>query len=111
MRSVGRAFVRTALTFMHARTAVAVVVGGRSEFAIEFLLLLGREEGVHSSARLTHLFAALMLELLAQVHHLGARLVYNLKDLIALRGRQIQLVLHPLDERPARNAQPSVAVG
>jgi hypothetical protein len=106
MRPIGR----SALTFTHAG-AVMVALGGPPEFAIELLLLLGREQRAHAGAGLMHLFAALMLEFLAQVHHLGARLVYDLKDLIVLRGRQMQLVLHSLDERSARNAQPSVAVG
>jgi hypothetical protein len=88
-----------------------VAVGGRSEFAIEFLLLFGGEQGVHARAGLLHLFVALALEVLAQIHHLGASLVYYLEDLIALRRRQIQLMLHPFDERLVGKAQPSVAVG
>jgi hypothetical protein len=36
---------------MHAGTAAAVVVGG-PEVAIEFLLLLGRQQGTHPRPRL-----------------------------------------------------------
>src|SRR5271169_4847078 len=48
---------------------------------------------------------------MAQIHHLGACLFHDLEDLIALRRRQIQLMLHPLDERLVRNPQPSMAIG
>src|SRR5690242_21466968 len=57
-----------------------------------------------------HLFSALVLELLAQSHHLPTSLVYDLQNLIVLRRRQAQLTLHPLDERSARNSQPSVSI-
>jgi hypothetical protein len=88
-----------------------VAVGRRSEFAIEFFLLLGREQGMNASARLQHLFVTLALEVLAQVHHLGAGFVYDLENLVVLRRRQIQLMLHPFDERLVWRAQQSVAVG
>ena len=87
-----------------------VAVGRRSEFAIELLLLLGRQQRVHAPASLLHLFVALALEVLAQVRHLGTGLVYDLENLIALRRRQIQLMLHPFNERIVRKAQPPVAV-
>src|ERR1700691_3498050 len=65
---------------------------------------------MHARAGPPHLIAALLFELLAQVHNLGARLIYNLQDLIALRRRQLQLMLHPLDERFMRKPQPSVTI-
>lgn len=97
--------------FMHAAAAIVVALRWRLEFAIEFLLLLGRKQGMHARARLMHLFAPLVLKLLTQVHNLGAGFVYNLEDLVALRRRQFQFVLHPRDERLMRNAQPSIAIG
>ena len=93
--------MRTALAVMHP--GAAVVLGRWPEFAIEFLLLLGRQQGAHAGTRLKYRFVALTLELFAQVHHLGARLVHDCEDLVVLRGRQLQLTLNPLDKRSAGN--------
>jgi hypothetical protein len=96
---------------MHPMPAFVLALGERLEIAVELFLLLGREQGTDSLAGLTQNVAALALEIVPQVLNLQARVLDDLKNLLALRRRQIQLALDTLDERLMRNTQPPAAVG
>jgi hypothetical protein len=95
---------------MHFGAAVVLALVGRFEIVVELFLLLGREQGAHPLAGLTQKIAALALEIVAQVFNLQARVLNDLKNLLALRRRQVQFALDTLDERLMRNTQPTDAV-
>jgi hypothetical protein len=95
---------------MHPVPAFMLALVGRLEIVVEFFLLLGREQGTHSLAGLSQSVAALALEIVAQVLNLQARVLDDLKNLLALRRSQVQFALNTLDERLMRNTQPTDAV-
>jgi len=89
---------------------ISLVLGRRSEIAIEFVPLLGRQHGTHARARLQDGLVALMLEFSAHRHNLRARLADDLQNLRALVRRQIQVTLHAVEEASVRRPQPSAPV-
>jgi hypothetical protein len=109
--ALGRfAYRRSVIAIMHPVPAFMLALVGRFEIVVELFLLLRREQGAHSLAGLTQKVAALALEIVAQVFNLQARVLNDLKNLLALRRRQVQFALDTLDERLMRNTQPTDAV-
>jgi len=89
----------------------ATVFGPRMrEFAIEYLLLVGREGSANFLQRLPEQLMTAMAEFLLRLDHFEPRVAQDIADSIALRGSQLQIAIHALDDRSARHAQNSVTV-
>lgn len=83
----------------------------RLEVAIEFLLLIGIEQGADLAKSVTQSRHPLGFELPAQSDYFEAGIIDDLMNLLALGKSQIQLPLHPPDDRLVWHAQQPIAIG
>jgi hypothetical protein len=67
------------------------------EIAIENLLLIGRQDSANVAHPLPEHLMPPMHIILPRLHHLEPRIAKDIGDSIALRRRQIELVIHSLD--------------
>ncbi len=77
---------------------LVVVVDGRSELAIEFLLLLRRQQRSNLVVGLKDQLLTLTMKTLVQLIHLEVRVAHQGVDLMPLIGAQFELVVEPLDK-------------
>ncbi len=80
------------------------------EFAIEFLLLLGRERFANLTERLPEQLMTAVVKFLLRLPHLEPRFAQDVADSIALCGGQLQIAIHALNYRSSGHAQNPVAV-
>ena len=78
--------------------AVAVTSAGARELAIEFLLLLGRQQRADLIVGLKDELLMLALKILVKLIHFHARIAHQGFDLMQLVGGQFEIVVEPLDE-------------
>src|SRR5579863_2950535 len=80
------------------------------EVAIENLLLIRRQHAANLSHALPEQIMALVIKILPRLHYFEPRVAQDIADLIALRGRQIELEIHSLDQPRARHVQVVLAI-
>src|ERR1019366_9288600 len=102
-RRLRRRLRRRALFERHVITiaAVAAVAAMRPrlrEVAIEYLLLLGRQRAANLAESIQEQLMAAMLKILPRLRHFDPRIAQDVTDAIALRRRQVELVIHSLDQ-------------
>ena len=91
--------------------AAAVLGPWMREFAIENLLLVGRERFPNLTERLPEQLVTVVLEFLLRLPDLKPRVAQDIADSIALRGGQLQIAIHALDDRSSGHAENPVSVG
>jgi len=77
--------------------AVPVVVRRMREIAIEYLLLIGRQDAANLAEALPEQVMALVIKIPPRLHHFEPHIAQDVADLITLRRRQIEFQIHALD--------------
>ena len=75
-----------------------VVADWRCEFPIKLLLLLGRQDRANLVVGLKNQLLMLMRKILMQLLHLHVGIAHQVLNLMTLVGRQIEVVIEPVDE-------------
>jgi hypothetical protein len=99
------------LVITFAIVVVPVMFPWAGEVAIENLLLIGRQDAANAAHSLPEQLMPAMHKILARLHHLEAGIAQDIGDSIALGGRQIELMIHPLDQSAAWHVQVAIPVG
>ena len=81
------------------------------EVAIENLLLIGRQGAANVGHSLPEQLMPPMHKILARLHHLEAGIAQDIGDSIALGRRQIEFMIHSLDQAAAWHVQVAIPVG
>jgi hypothetical protein len=81
------------------------------EVAIENLLLIGRQDAANVGHSLPEQLMPPMHKILARLHHLEAGIAQDIGDSIALGRRQIELMIHSLDQAATWHVQVAIPVG
>ncbi len=90
---------------------VPVMVPRMGEVAIEYFLLIGCQNAPNLSEALPEQVMPLMIEISPCLNHFEAGIAQDIADSIALRGRQIELAIHSVDQVALRNPQVAIPVG
>jgi len=80
------------------------------EFAIEDLLLIGRQHAANLPKALPEKVVPLVIKIPARLRHLEPRIAQDIADSIALRRRQIEVAIHSIDQPAARHPQVTIPV-
>lgn len=79
--------------------AVAVTSDGwMRELAVEFLLLLGRQQRTNLIVGLQDELIVLAAKILVQLNHFAVLITHQRFDLMQLVGRKLEFVIEPFDE-------------
>ncbi len=97
------------VTFIVAVVAVTMLPWLR-EVAIENLLLIGRQDTANVAHSLPEQLMPAMHIILPRLHHLEPGIAQNIGDSIALRRRQIELMVHSLDQPAPGHVQVMIPV-
>jgi hypothetical protein len=81
------------------------------EVAIENLLLVGRQDATNVGHSLPEELMPPMHIILARLHDLEAGIAQDISDSIALGRRQIELMIHSVDQAAAWHVQVAIPVG
>src|SRR5208282_5031683 len=90
--------------------AVAAMCPRLREIAIEYLLLLGRQHATNLAESIPEQLMPAMVKILPRLHHFEPRIAQNVADAVALRRRQVELVIHSLDQPRPRHPQVMIPV-
>jgi len=105
---------RRALLGRHPIATIAAAVAAMRprlrEVAIEYLLLLGRQHGANLAESIPEQLMPLMLKILPRLRHFEPRIAQDVADAIALRRRQLKLMIHSLDQPRPRHPQVMIPV-
>lgn len=83
---------------------------GQRELAIELLLLFGSQCCANLCVGLDQQSAARALKMVSHLLHAQPRILHDPKNLFALAGRQMQIMIHPGHRALPRHAQVAVAI-